>query len=54
MANCSRCGQATELFVNGTPICPTCEDRNPQVQTKPPSQKPPKQASTDHQISKAS
>jgi hypothetical protein len=27
MSNCFICGQSAELYVNGVPICVSCEDR---------------------------
>ena len=43
MARCSLCGAATELYVNGTPICLKC---NQERQTKkPPQQVPDKKRS---------
>ena len=27
MDRCSRCGANTQLYVNGTPICPACSDK---------------------------
>jgi hypothetical protein len=46
MAKCSQCGAETQLYVNGVPICPACDNRSESTGSKPPHRESPRESLT--------